>query len=90
MNIFGFGLPEIIIVAIILLLFFGPKRLPSLFDSIGQSVKKLKDGMNGEPKDTGSSAATDEAPVSSDRADSVPQETQATPASSDGSKPNHS
>lgn len=48
MNILGLGLPELIVIALILLLFFGPKRLPGLFRSIGTSVRELKDGLNGD------------------------------------------
>ncbi|MCA9361153.1 twin-arginine translocase TatA/TatE family subunit [Candidatus Kaiserbacteria bacterium] len=47
MNIIGgLGLPELIVIALILLLFFGSKRLPGLFRSIGTSIKELKDGLN--------------------------------------------
>lgn len=58
MNILGLGLPELVVIALILLLFFGPKRLPGLFRSIGSSVKELKDGLktgeheNSEPEHT--------------------------------------
>lgn len=45
MNIFGLGLPELIVIALILLLFFGPKRLPGLFRSIGTSIRELKTGL---------------------------------------------
>lgn len=56
MNILGLGLPELIVVALILLLFFGPKRLPGLFKSIGTSVRELKNGLKDEPD----SSATEE------------------------------
>lgn len=61
MNILGFGLPELIVVALILLLFFGPKRLPGLFRSIGSSINEFKDGLNpksASSSDSGSSEIT--------------------------------
>lgn len=52
MNIFGLGLPELIVIALILLLFFGPKRLPGLFRSIGTSVRELKKGLSEDTPET--------------------------------------
>lgn len=54
MNILGLGLPELIVIALVLLLFFGPKRLPSLFRSIGTSVGELKKGLNLEENEISS------------------------------------
>jgi sec-independent protein translocase protein TatA len=45
------GWPEIIIVLVILLVIFGPKRLPHLGKSIGQSVRGFKSGMSGEEEE---------------------------------------
>ncbi|QWG24146.1 twin-arginine translocase TatA/TatE family subunit [Bradyrhizobium sediminis] len=46
MNIFGLGTPELILIAFVFLLFFGKKRLPGLAQSIGQSIKELRDGLS--------------------------------------------
>ncbi|MCI6617773.1 MAG: twin-arginine translocase TatA/TatE family subunit [Prevotella sp.] len=43
MNI---GLPEILLVAFVVLLFFGAKRIPELMKGLGKGVKSFKDGMN--------------------------------------------
>lgn len=44
---FGIGLQEIVIIAIIILLLFGGKKIPELMNGIGQGIKNFKDGMNG-------------------------------------------
>lgn len=41
------GAPEIIIVALIVLLLFGGKKIPELMKGIGKGVKSFKDGIKG-------------------------------------------
>jgi TatA/E family protein of Tat protein translocase len=41
-----FSLSHILILTLILLLFFGPSRLPALGQSIGKAIRGFKDGMN--------------------------------------------
>jgi len=45
MNIFGLGLPEIILILVVLLLLFGKDKLPGLARSIGRSFNELKAGF---------------------------------------------
>jgi len=40
---FGLGVPEILIIALIILLIFGAKRLPSIGKGLGQTVKEIRD-----------------------------------------------
>ena len=47
------GLPQLIIILVILLLLFGSSRLPKLSRSIGESAKELKDGFEGVSKKPG-------------------------------------
>ena len=42
MNIFGVGLPEIAVIAALALVVFGPKKLPELGRSLGQTIKSLQ------------------------------------------------
>ncbi|AAQ00275.1 MULTISPECIES: TatA/E family twin arginine-targeting protein translocase [Prochlorococcus] len=42
MNIFGVGLPEIAVIAVLGLIIFGPKRLPEFGRMIGKTVKSLQ------------------------------------------------
>jgi sec-independent protein translocase protein TatA len=47
----GIGLPEIIIVLVIVLVIFGPKRLPDLGRSLGNGMREFKDSVTGGNKD---------------------------------------
>ncbi len=50
MLAFGFpGFQEIVIIAIVVLLLFGGKKIPELMKGIGKGVRSFKDGMNGTP-----------------------------------------
>ena len=42
----GIGVTELIIIALIVLLLFGAKRIPELMKGIGKGVRSFKDGMN--------------------------------------------
>ena len=42
------GLPELILIAVILLLLFGAKRLPAVAKSLGESIKEFKKGILGK------------------------------------------
>jgi|1185.fasta_scaffold1906970_1 sec-independent protein translocase protein TatA len=45
------GLPEIAIVLVIVLLIFGPKRLPELGRSMGKGMREFKDSITGKDSD---------------------------------------
>ena len=42
----GLGIPEIVAIALVVLLFFGGKKIPELMKGLGKGVKSFKDGMN--------------------------------------------
>lgn len=44
---FGIGFQEIIVIALIVLLLFGGKKIPELMKGLGKGVRSFKDGMNG-------------------------------------------
>lgn len=41
----GIGFQEILIIAVIVLLFFGGKKIPELMRGLGKGVKSFKQGM---------------------------------------------
>jgi sec-independent protein translocase protein TatA len=47
----GIGFQEILLIALIVLLFFGGKKIPELMKGLGKGVKSFKDGMKGEDVD---------------------------------------
>ena len=58
MKILGMGVPELLIILVVILLIFGPKNLPKLGSALGKTVKNLRDGMGAGQKDI--EEATDE------------------------------
>lgn len=43
---FGFGMPEIVIILVIALVVFGPAKLPQLGQSLGGAIRSFKKGIN--------------------------------------------
>ncbi|MEK6221682.1 MAG: twin-arginine translocase TatA/TatE family subunit [Chloroflexota bacterium] len=48
---FGLGIPELIIVFAILLLFFGVGRISKLAGELGSGIRAFKDGFKGKDAD---------------------------------------
>jgi len=46
--LFGLGMQEILVIALIVLLLFGGKKIPELMKGLGKGVKSFKDGMKEE------------------------------------------
>mgnify|MGYP002336019423 CR=1 FL=1 len=45
---FGIGIWEILILLLVLLLVFGPKRLPEMGRSLGRGMREFKDSISGK------------------------------------------
>lgn len=57
MTLLFIGTQEIIIIALVILLLFGGRKIPELMRGLGKGVKSFKEGMDG--KDTPSEAQKD-------------------------------
>jgi sec-independent protein translocase protein TatA len=44
------GLPEILLLGLVVLLVFGPKRLPEMGRSMGRGLREFKDSVTGDKK----------------------------------------
>ena len=47
----GIGMPEILLIVLVVLLLFGGKKIPELMKGLGKGVRSFKEGMNGLEKD---------------------------------------
>ena len=48
---FHLGMPELILILVIVLIVFGPKKLPEIGKSLGKSLKEFKQETNIEKKE---------------------------------------
>lgn len=55
----GLGFQEILLIALVVLLFFGGKKIPELMKGLGKGVRSFKDGMNGKDDDNDTIDKTD-------------------------------
>lgn len=46
MLLFSLGMPEIVLIALVILLLFGGKKIPEMMKGLGKGVRSFKEGMN--------------------------------------------
>jgi sec-independent protein translocase protein TatA len=63
MNVFGIGLPELVVIAAIGLLVFGPKRLPELGKTLGRTLKGFQSASSEFEKELRTAITTAEVVV---------------------------
>ena len=56
----GIGMQEVLLIALVLLLFFGGKKIPELMKGLGKGVRSFKEGMNDIEKDVKDTKDTSE------------------------------
>ena len=47
----GIGMQEVLLIALVILLFFGGKKIPELMKGLGKGIKSFKEGMSEVTKD---------------------------------------
>ncbi|MBI1242459.1 twin-arginine translocase TatA/TatE family subunit [Umezakia ovalisporum] len=49
---FGLGWPEVVIIAIVAVVIFGPKKIPELGNALGKTLRGFKEELNSNNDDT--------------------------------------
>ncbi|GFO56710.1 Sec-independent protein translocase protein TatA [Geomonas sp. Red276] len=47
---FGIGMPELIVILVVIVLVVGPGKLPQLGASLGETLKSFRKGVKDEPR----------------------------------------
>jgi TatA/E family protein of Tat protein translocase len=71
----GLSIWHVLIVLVIVLVFFGPKRLPDLGRSLGEAINGFKKGLNGNEIDVTQSSEKLDAKKDPNQANAGPQNT---------------
>jgi sec-independent protein translocase protein TatA len=48
---FGLGMPELLVIFVIIFLLFGAKRLPDIAKALGKAIREFKNPSEGEDKE---------------------------------------
>lgn len=49
-DMFGFGVPELVLIFLIVIVVFGASRLPQLGRGMGEGISNFRDGLKGKDK----------------------------------------
>jgi sec-independent protein translocase protein TatA len=79
MRIGPLGIWELLIILVVVLLIFGPRRLPEMAKGIGQSVREFRKGIR-DMKDDFEAGSKDDQPASRKPATSASERSAAAPA----------
>jgi sec-independent protein translocase protein TatA len=55
---FGLGMPELLVILVIVLVIFGANRLPQLGEGLGKAIRGFKKGISDSPAQDNSSEAS--------------------------------
>ncbi len=50
LGIFGLGVPEMILLVVVVLVLFGGRKIPELAKGLGKGIREFKDAQNGDTK----------------------------------------
>ena len=76
---FQIGATELIILLVVLLLVFGPKRLPEMGRSVGRGIREFKDSVSGQEKPDEPAAVTPPAEPAAESPGSPKNDTERVP-----------
>ncbi|MGL5834952.1 MAG: twin-arginine translocase TatA/TatE family subunit [Waterburya sp.] len=48
---FGLGIPEVVIIGLVAVLIFGPKKIPEIGSALGKTIKGFKEEMDQPSED---------------------------------------
>lgn len=59
---FGLGVTELVVILVVVLLIFGPRKLPELGSFVGKSLKDFREALENRDHDDGDPPATNHEP----------------------------
>jgi len=86
MRIGSLGVPELLIILLVVLLIFGPRRLPEMAKGLGQSVREFRKGVKDMKEDFESEASDQDAKSAPSKAAAKEDAAPAEPAKASASE----